>query len=113
MKALVITPLLALALSGCAATIKDLTAARTFINDPATQQALASVRAGVTVLLCDVQAGSQLVGALQAATRKSQAIPAGTNKWIVSSTILCNFAQGGTIAGTAIGTGAASTAIIK
>ena len=104
---------LAIGLSGCAATIKNLTAARNFINDPATIQALASVKAGVTVLLCEVQAGSQLVGALQAATSKSQAIPAGTDKWIVSSTILCNFAQGGTITGTAVGTGAASTAIIK
>ena len=113
MKSLILIPLLALALSGCAATIRNLTAARTFINDPATQQALASVRSGVTVLLCDVQAGSQLVGALQSATRKSQAIPAGTNKWIVASTILCNFAQGGTIEGTAVGTGPASTAIIK
>ena len=108
-------PIIALlfGLSGCAATIKDLTVARNFINDPATIQALASVKAGVTVLLCEVQVGSQLVGTLQAATSKSKAIPAGTNKWIVSSTILCNAAQGGTIAGTAVGTGSVSTAIIK
>ena len=110
-----IIPIIAFAigLSGCAATVKNLTAARNFINDPATIQALASVKAGVTVLLCEVQAGSQLVAALQQATSKKQAIPAGTNKWVVSSTILCNFAQGGTITGTAVGTGAASTAIIK
>ena len=104
---------LALSLGGCTATIRQLTLARNFINDPATQQALTSVKAGVTVLLCDVRAGSQLTGELQAATRRLQAIPAGTHKWIVASTILCDFAQGGTIAGTAVGTGSASTAIIK
>ncbi len=113
MKNLITITALAIGLSGCATTIKYLTAARTFINDPATQQALASVKAGVTVLICDVQAGSQLVGALQAATSKSQAIPAGTDRWIISSTILCNRAQGGTIAGTAVGTGSPASAIIK
>ena len=83
---------LALTAAGCA----QLSAARDFINQPATQEAFATIGRVSTAIVCDIRAGSELAKSVEGQVGAHQGI---TGQVDVVSSAVCKALQGRVVTG--------------
>lgn len=91
-------------LSGCA----SLQSAVNFIDQPSTQQALATVKTVSTALVCDVAAGSTLAKSIET---QAGAHTGTASEIAVASTTVCAALQGSVVSGVTVKNVPAVTAV--
>jgi len=92
---------LAFCLGGCAAFDNAINSAVAWIDAPATQQAIGSLRSGVTALTCAVANVSAVAQLIEQGVGAGQSLVGADGKVYVASAGVCA-ALGGTVGATAV-----------